>query len=505
MLNDLSVMSRFLAATLLLTMLGACSNEQAPPPLSGAPSALKVPVTTLSPTALDAYLTGRALFESLRTSESLVWFERALDADPDFAMAHLMRARLAENAGRFYRHLELAEAALDDVSAGEQLIIRAFRAASEDRRDDQAQHLKKLVALYPGDERAQMALGTFYVVTRQFSAARTHLSRAIEIAPDFAPAFNMLGYAFRGQGDFDSAKLTFQRYVELVPDQPNPYDSYAELLMEAGDYEESIAMYRRALEIDPNFGNSYYGVMLNYSMLGLYERALAAANDMRAAARNVIEHHKARLAVRQAHLFAGELDAALAVSDEIASAAMENDSFERLALAHELAADVHVFRGQTDAALRNYQTAYDIRRDAGITEIGKQRARLQFLFKTTLAALQSRRPLTAAQYLEQYEQAIRESGSTVDRQRAFELNGIADILSGKYDEALVNLKQADQFDPIVQYFLALAYQQVGDRKLARLHAKNAAYRNVLDPRLAYFHRPAVAMLEALETSIAAKD
>lgn len=496
-------MMRLIATAGLAVLLLACSDE--PAGLPARETLTKIPVTTESDAAREAFLKGRELVDALRYGDAAAWFENAIHEDPGFALAHLMRAMAAEDANRFFQSLEAAEEHMVSASVGEQLMIKAFRAGSEGRRDDQAQILKKLIALYPDDERAHLRLGIFHIAVREYSEAEKHFGHAVKIAPDFAAAYNMLGYAHRGQGDFDKAKAVFERYVELLPDQANPYDSYAELLMEAGDYRDSIAMYRKALSIDPHFVASYRGIVINHSLLGEHEQAIAAAREMLDQARNGPEVYMARLAERVAYLYAGDLDSAIAVSRAIGERAKEENDLPRQAMAAELTGDVQIFRGEADAALRSFRKAYELLRESPISDGGKRKAKFQFLYKAALAALQSGDSLKAAQYLQQYEQEIRDGGSRYEKQRAYQLHGYADVLNRKYTEALDNLNKADPNNPIVQYFLAIAYEGAGQPTRAREHARKAAFRNTLDSRLAYFRQPAIALLERLDTEFAAQD
>ncbi len=496
-------MIRTITAVLLSVLLLACSDE--PTGLPAGDELLKIPVSTESEAARDAYLKGRELVEALRYGDAAHWFEKAISEDPGFALAHLKRAMAAEDANKFFESLEAAEKHMQTASVGEQLMIKAFRAGSEGRREDQAQILKKLIALYPDDERAHLRLGIFHMAVRQYAEAEKHFGHAIQIAPDFAAAYNMLGYAHRGQGDFDEAKAVFERYVELLPDQANPYDSYAELLMEAGDYRDSIAMYRKALSIDPHFVASYRGIVINHSLLGEHEEAAQVAREMLRQARNGPEEYMARLAERVAYLYAGDLDRAIAVSREIGSRAKEENDLPRQAMAAELIGDVQVFRGESDAALRSFRTAYELLREAPISDGGKRKAKFQFLYKAALAALQSGDSLKAAKYLQQYEREIREGGSEYEKRRVYQLHGFADVLNRKYAEALENLNKADPNNPIVQYFMAVAYEGIGQPSRAMEHARQAAFRNTLDSRLAYFRQPAIALLERLDTEFAAQD
>jgi len=88
-----------------------------------------IPITTNSEEARDSFLKGRNLVERLRVRDSRSYFAKALEHDPDFALAHLYSAFAhGNNPKRFFTHLGEAMALADQVSEGESLWIRGFAA-----------------------------------------------------------------------------------------------------------------------------------------------------------------------------------------------------------------------------------------------------------------------------------------------------------------------------------------------------------------------------------------
>ncbi len=489
----MSLYARILLPCMLA--LAACS-EQAPPALPDSHPSDKVPVTTSSDEARAAFLEGRERYEALHYADAATLFDRAIELDPDFALAHLMRATVTESAERFYESLGKAESSMQAASPGEQIIIRSFLAAAQNDIDTQYQKLKKLEVLYRHDERVHVRLGNFHIAQQQFDEAARHFLQAIEINQDFAPAWNMLGYAQRGGGDFDAAKQAFRRYIELVPDEPNPFDSYAELLMEAGDYDASIENYRRALAITPDFPPSHVGLIINYSLKGEHENAIAAAENLYLKARNMPERQMALIRLSGAHLHNRNQSAALGALDRLANLAIEQDNLPVLATARELAGDILLVAGNTDAALGQYKAALEIRRESPISRSAKSQAGRQFLFKATLAALQSGRADAAASYLDQYRVEAR-GGNAFEHRRILELEGYSALLAEDYELAVEKLASGNQMEPVVRYFSALACEGMGDYASAREHAEAAAFRNTLAISLPYFRPQALELLERL--------
>ena len=79
--------------TLLICSLVLCS--------SSVLAADKIPVTTASEKALEHFLKGRDLQERLQGQESITYFQKAVEEDPDFAMAWYYLALVSPSAREF--------------------------------------------------------------------------------------------------------------------------------------------------------------------------------------------------------------------------------------------------------------------------------------------------------------------------------------------------------------------------------------------------------------------
>ena len=109
----------------------------------------KIPITTSSKEAKQAYLQGRDLAEKLRNQDARPYFLAAMDKDPDFALAHLGILQAAISAKEFFNHLNKAVALADKVSEGEKLMIEAFNAGVDGFPVLAKEKGKKLVQLLP--------------------------------------------------------------------------------------------------------------------------------------------------------------------------------------------------------------------------------------------------------------------------------------------------------------------------------------------------------------------
>ncbi len=302
-----SILPAVASAVVALVLLGCAGNGDAPG---------KVPVTTSSPKARKVFLEARRLQDNLRLSEAHGLYARAVELDPDFALAHLGLAQTALTNDELLHAIRRAAALADNVSPGEAHMIRIAEANINGRPEVARQHVEALVAAFPGDERAHFLLGSFHFSRGEWQEAIEPYRRALAINPEFAPPYNQLGYALRNLSDFEGAAKTFKRYTELIPDEPNPYDSYAELLMKVGKFEDSIAQYDKALEVNPNFTASYIGIAHDWTFLGDFDKARGALARALFIAPNDAERRQVLLWIACSHMHEGNLEGALAELDK---------------------------------------------------------------------------------------------------------------------------------------------------------------------------------------------
>ncbi len=88
----------------------------------------EVPITTSSKEALNFFLSGRDKFENIEFAEAYAFFDKAIQLDPNFALAYLYRAQSGSGYNVFRQNLDKAISFIDKVSEGEKLLILYFQA-----------------------------------------------------------------------------------------------------------------------------------------------------------------------------------------------------------------------------------------------------------------------------------------------------------------------------------------------------------------------------------------
>ncbi len=462
------------------------------------PADEKVPITAKSSEALTSYLKARALSEKLRGQESIEFYKKAVELDPDFAMAYLNLAFVQPTAREFFESLNKAKSLTDKVSEGERLWILGSNAGVNGFPMKQREYFQKLVKMYPGDERTHNLLGNHYFGQQEYDKAIEEYEKAIDINPEFSQPYNQLGYSYRFLGKYDPAEKTFKKYIELIPDDPNPYDSYAELLMKMGKAESSIEQYRKALSVNPNFVASHIGIATNLNFLGKHEEARKELERLYEMARNDGERRAALFATTVSYVDEGNTEDALkTMKKQYAMGEKINDS---AAMAGDLQtmANIYYESGNYSKASDLFQKANQIIQESDHKQEIKDNAARILLYNEARVALMMGNLDLARQKAMEFSKAAKKVSNTFQIWLSHQADGMIAMHEKNYDMAIAEFKQANQQNPYVIYQLSQAYSAKGDNENTRAVCEKAAGHNTLNNmQYAFIRTKAKKMLTSL--------
>ncbi len=172
--------------------------------------------TTGSLEALRAFSLGTELNRRGDFQDAVPMFQRAIELDPDFAMAHARLGTVYFNLRRIPLGVAAATKAFelrDRVSEKEKLYIssRYFLAVGEDDKDVETNEL--WVRTYPRDYVPRNNLGVSYNARGQYDQAVIQLEEAVRLNPSAGLARQNLANAYIGLGRFREAKDACQAFV----------------------------------------------------------------------------------------------------------------------------------------------------------------------------------------------------------------------------------------------------------------------------------------------------
>jgi tetratricopeptide (TPR) repeat protein len=492
-MNNVSFV-RTAVSGLVFCSLIACG---AGPPVDCSVDTKKIPITTTSDEARDAFLKGRWLLDNLRITDAHQYFLKAVEADPGFAIAHLRVANTAPTNQEFFDALRRADETSANASEGERLLIAAFAAGIAGDPQTQQSKLQALVALFPEDERSHNAIGIFFFGQQDYERAISAYRAAIDVNPKFAQPYNQLGYALRFVGDYAAAEEVFHRYTELIPDQPNPYDSYAELLMKLGRYEESITSYEKALAIDPNFIASHVGIGNNQMFMGQFEDARSTFVGIEEIARNDGERRAAPFWTAASYLHQEDYESAFDEALRLYDIAAETDDRGAMAGDLNLMGNIALRAGRAEEAAEKYQAQIEMMQSSDATDEVKEFTARNQKYDLARVALWKADLEAASSLADAYREEVAAHNVRFEAQRTHELDGMIALAEGDLDAALGHFDQANQQDPQIWLLKARTYAAMGDAEGAQLACKHVINCNQLNFNLAYLRSTARELLETL--------
>ncbi len=178
-------------------------------------------VTTSSLEALKAFALGNAEFDQGRELQSLTFYKRALELDPNFAWVYARMGVIYSNAGENEKAIEATRKAYelrDRVSEREKLYIAEhYYQTVTGEEDKEMEALELYRRTYPNDSVPANNLAVGYEAQGDFARAAEQGREAVRIDPNSASDSANLAYAYLGSNRPDEAQQTIQQGLARLP------------------------------------------------------------------------------------------------------------------------------------------------------------------------------------------------------------------------------------------------------------------------------------------------
>lgn len=444
-----------------------------------------IPITTTSNDALVQYQKGVDLTLKLRTDEAMQYLNRAVMLDPNFAMAYYFIAVNSTTPRERTTNVNKAVSLIDRISDGERMLITAMQQETAGDNIGAERTLRTLTTTYPDDKLAHLTLGEELLQTRNFTDCISELNRVVTIDPTMAAAHNLLGYANIRLGHYDAAETAFRQYITLLSDEPNPYDSYAELLMKEGKFDESITQYEKALRISPTFYSSMLGMASDYTLKGMPVEARKNLQKLYGSTDDIGWQIEALTGIAATYNSEGRYDKAVDELTRARDIALRNNDAVEAARANSLigttllvASNIDNTKGtflktrtpeveKVDEAASYFNNASKVVTNSTITTMLKDKLTTTIMVNQAEVALKKNDITLAKQTIQKIQT---QPDVTTDPDLIGQIHGIQGQLAmaeRRFDDAIVELNQANLRNPLNLYHLAEAYDGNGNTTRAR--------------------------------------
>ena len=236
--------------------------------------------------ALHAYEEGIGDYTRLLMERAESAFRRAIELDPQFAVAHYQLALVLYVRDLSLGRQEIARAA--ELAARlplpqeQKLEIESIRLTFDGRIEDADDILRTAIREFPREPQLRFNLGENLLTEWKFAESAQVFEQLAALDQGNAVVFNELAYAYGQMGDFNKALAAVDKYAARLPvNDPNPIDTRGDILSESGRLEEAIAQYQKNLELNPHFGNySELKLAFGYMSSGKYSLAQTSAQSL---------------------------------------------------------------------------------------------------------------------------------------------------------------------------------------------------------------------------------
>lgn len=440
-----------------------------------SPEAGIVPITTTSAEARDLYVHAMVKLENLHGQEAMQDFRKAVQLDPDFAMANIIigfpTIDPIVEPGERAAVLSKANAAKAKVSQGEQLIIDWVTNTKQGHMVGAIQAMNEALDEFPNDKHLAWLAGVWLENQQQWRRAIPVFERAIKLDPDFAAPLNEVAYCYARFRLYDKAFDAMQRYIGLLPNEANPQDSYAEILRMGGKFEDALIHYHASLKIDPGFVESQLGIADTYALIGDEPRARSeyaiAIQHARSKSQAANWSLNAAITYIRERNFAGANDASRA----LATQAHQDDLALPEAEAYRMMA---TYQTDGNSAMQLLKRAEEVLQENHPLAAAERQEELALILRERAARAARDGKLSLAGSTLQRLQQMADSSQDQNIQLAYDgAAGAVLVAQGKYEKALSHL-QEDDHNPVSVRLMVTAQQNLGDKRGAEETAQRLA-------------------------------
>jgi len=231
-------------------------------------------LTTTSKAAYDSYREAELNLKRFYFKEARVGYAKALELDPNFALAMLGLAQLSPERDQRVALIRRAARERDHLTERERYTVDIAKGEADGKPDVALAAAKQLHARYPGDSNGAGYLARHALLNGKPGDAIKYYEDLLAVDPNNAEAYNQIGYYWGYRGEYDKAIENLTKYQFISPDNANPFDSLGENQAYSGRYNEAIENLNRALAIKPDFQPAYMHLGVAYEGMGEFSKAV---------------------------------------------------------------------------------------------------------------------------------------------------------------------------------------------------------------------------------------
>ena len=241
-------------------------------------------VTTASLEAYRYYAEGIKLHERLKEQEALLLLEKAVEVDPDFAMA-LAKLSVAygnlRDQDKAQQYAKQALDRIDHLSDRERYYIEGhYYSLRPETRQRSIEAYEKAVELYPDHTSARNNLAQQYMALERYEDAIRHLEELRRRGMTFPGTYSSLAGVYAAVGKPEKGYDVLREYVRDNPDNAAGHRNLAGFATKSGRYEEALQILDTAESLEPGNLEVEEQRWMVYALTERWDEAEAAADKL---------------------------------------------------------------------------------------------------------------------------------------------------------------------------------------------------------------------------------
>ena len=196
---------------------------------------------------------GMLYFQRGDTDKAMAFFEKAIQADPDFFKPYMNLGSLFNLTGDNQKALAFLKRAAQINPYFPALHValgKVYYETGDTRRA--IEHCRRALELDPLDISAENNLGAIFLGSGEADQALTHLQRVLQMAPNHPEANINIGLAYHQMNNLPLAAFHLERAIFLAPEHPGARAELGLLFLEQGRQQKAQQHLEKAVALQPD-------------------------------------------------------------------------------------------------------------------------------------------------------------------------------------------------------------------------------------------------------------
>jgi adenylate cyclase len=209
--------------------------------------------------AMDWYKKGVVLrYSAKNNQEAMKAFDKAIEMDPNFARAYVVRAAIYNDWRQYQQALSESEQAIKlDPNLAGGFNTRGCAHTGLLNPQKGIEDLNKAIELDPNYAYAYCNRSWAYFMLNKYHQALEDASRAIEIDPKYSTSYLNRGRALASLNKLQDAMRDFDKAIELDPTSSWPFLQRGFTLLKLSKTEQALEDLKKAASLGNNYAQDY--------------------------------------------------------------------------------------------------------------------------------------------------------------------------------------------------------------------------------------------------------